>query len=65
MLEGKTVKSYLITYEPGLGYIFEVKQSDLPDRQAIILEDHEAVNDFLQEFGQVYQNSLPSSDWSF
>ena len=58
------MKNYTISYEENSGWVIELKQSDLPDRQAIVLEDHEAVNDFLQEFGQVYQNSL-SHDWSF
>jgi hypothetical protein len=58
------MKDYLISYETNLGWVIELNQSDLSDRPAIVLEDHEQVNEFLQEFGHVYQNSL-SHDWSF
>ena len=58
------MKRYFITHEPGLGYVFELKESDLADRQAIVFEDHDEVNEFLNEFAHVYENSL-SHDWSF
>ena len=58
------MKGYTISFEKNLGWVIELKQSDLPDRQAIVLEGHDAVNEFLQEFGHVYQNSL-SHDLSF
>jgi len=58
------MKSYTISYETNLGWVIELNQSDLPDRQAIVLEGHDEVNEFLQEFSHVYQNSL-SHDWSF
>ena len=53
------MKSYGITYENGLGWVLEIRESDFEDRQAVILEDHEAVRDFLYEFDAAYRNELP------
>jgi len=54
------MRSYKITYEKDLGWVLELTQSDLDDgRQAIVLEDHEAVNEFLLEFDAAYRNELP------
>ncbi len=55
---------YKISYEKPLHWVIEILKSDIEDREAIVLESHEEVNEFLQEFGHVYQNSI-SHNWSF
>ena len=52
--------SYRISYEPPLGWVVELKVSDLIDRQAIVLEDEDSAQQFIDELRHAFENSLPN-----
>ena len=41
---------WLITYEQGICWIVEIRQSNIQDKCAIVLDDEDAVSEFFSEF---------------
>lgn len=58
------MKTYKITFEKPFALIIELRgESDMPGKQAIILESHQDIQEFLEDFGYVYQDSF-TDEWA-
>ena len=51
------MKSHTIRYEKPIGWIIELRNSDLEDRQAIVLESWDDVEEFCAQFQEAYANT--------
>jgi len=52
--------SYRVSFERALGWVIEVRQSDLPDREAIVLETEDDIQHLLDELRFAFENSQPN-----
>lgn len=50
--------SYRVTFDKHLGFVLEIRESDLDGKNAIVLEDQDQLQALFEEFQIAYQNAV-------